>query len=115
MYSSQVLDETVKSLNLPDDDTPMNHEVELESGPGSKTEARIPLAHRAPAQVRHHEAIRSDISSPSRDTSVGPRVPEPSSPTVSYKHDEVDENMRQSVASFCATAVNGPESEPINS
>jgi hypothetical protein len=78
---------------LPDVEASMIDDHELESGPGSKTEAQIPLAHRAPAQVRRHDAAHFGISSPSCETSVRPRVLEPSSPTVSFTSDYVDQNM----------------------
>ena len=39
------------ALNLPDVDIAVESDLELESGPGSKTEARIPLAHREPAHA----------------------------------------------------------------
>ena len=99
-----------EASNLPDVDTSMDSGLELESGPGSKTEATIPLAHRAPAQVRRHAATHFDLSSPSRDRSVRPRITEPSSPTVSYKSDDVDQHM-WSVSGFGSDAVDGLESK----
>ena len=73
-----------RDASLPNVDAAMESDLELEPGP----EARIPLAHREPAHVRHREA-----SSPSVDRSVRPRVAEPSSPTVSYRSDDVDQVM----------------------
>ena len=71
-----------------DFDVAMERDLGLEPGPGARTEARIPLAHREPAHVRHREA-----SSSSGVRAVRPRVPEPSSPTMSYWSDEVHQVM----------------------
>ena len=54
--------------------------TELEAGPSSSTDTRWPMQHRDPAQRRPQEF---DLT-PNKK----PRVPEPSSPTVSYKSDE---------------------------
>ena len=82
----------------------MGVDLEMESGPGSRTEARLPLAHRDPALVRHREA-----SSPSSVRAVRPRVPEPLSPTVSYKSDDVDQNMLQVLSGSGSNAVDSLE------
>ena len=84
-----------RDASLPDVDNAMDSDLELEPGPGARTEAGIPLAHREPAHVRHREA-----SILSGDRPVRPRVPEPSSPTVSYQSAEVDQNMLNAVVLF---------------
>ena len=97
----------------------MDIDLELEPGPGARTEARIPLAHREPADVRHGEA-----SSSSGDLAVRPGVPELASPTVSYRTDEVDQVMllgrkpiksgSQSVTAVAPTTYNKPVGNVIN-
>ena len=74
--------------NLPDVDTAVGSDLELESGPASRTEPKIPFAHCEPAHVRHREA-----SCVSGKRAVRPRGPEPSSPTVSYRSDEAYQIM----------------------
>ena len=91
--------------NLPDADASMDGDLELESGPGSRTEVRVPLALRDPAHVR-----RCEVSSPSSSRAVRPRVPEPSSPTVSYNSDDVDHSMLQALSGFGSNAVDSLES-----
>ena len=82
-------------------DNAMDSDLELEPGPGARTEARIPLAHREPAHVRHREG-----SSSSGDRAVRPRVPESSSPTVSCQSDEVEQVM------FLGRKPPNPEADP---
>ena len=74
-----------RDASLPDVDNAMDSDPELEPGLGARAEAIIPLAQREPAHARHREA-----SSSSGDRAVCPRLPEPSSPTVSYRSGEVD-------------------------
>ena len=81
--------------NLPNVDASMGDDLELESGLGSRTEARVPLAHREPAQVRHRET-----SSPSSSRAVRPRFPKPPSSTVSYRKGWLEE-----VAKYIMAAI----------
>ena len=66
----------------------MSDDLELESGPRARTESRVPLAAREPAQIR-----RRDTSSPPDVRVVSPRVPDPTSPIVSYNSDDNDQDM----------------------
>ena len=71
--------------------SPMRENIELQSGPSARRDVRVPLAARDPAQVRR----RPD---PSSSSGIGaapkrPRVPDPTSPTVSYRSDADSEDM----------------------
>ena len=70
----------------------MSDDLELESGLRARTESRVPRATREPAQIR-----RRDTSSPSDVGVVRPRVPDPTSPIVSYNSDDDDRDMLSNV------------------
>ena len=90
-----------RDASFSDVDAAMESDLELEPGPGARTEARIPLAYREPAHVRHREASYS-----SGDRAVRPRVPELSSPMVSYRSDEVNQVM------LLGRKPSNPEADP---
>ena len=70
----------------------MSDDLELESGLRARTDSRVSLAAREPAQIR-----RRDTSSLSDVRVVRPRIPDPTSPTVSYNSDDNDRDMLSNV------------------
>ena len=76
----------------------MEDELNFEDGPKSSTDVSARLAHRTPAQTR----LRNHGDSPDRSKRL--RMPDPTSPTVSYDDDDTD-NVDDMLSHFATVLV----------